>query len=587
MAKNFGNNKNFNLPKNQVEKNFYNPYSFVGLTNDVLTLDTSEDNNEVDNLNYVQDVPFEDGYSGKIEIDFESLTKFCVLGAEEHNTNICGRYYVPGSSIKGMLRTVFEMITFSNIKNNIEDNKYSMRNLRSNDYELKDLKKGDQKPGFIIKINGEYYIQECEFTRYRYEDPKRIETSIRDIYKNLDIFKFKRAKTKEKYNLLKTRFMYDNNGNDAMWFFSGPMANKKHEFLLSIPTFSEKKSLIISEKVWNEFLFIHEEENENDSWKYWRGILKNYKSFDDVKKEGVVPCFFRKREGKIIDLGLAYLYRVPYPKSIHQYLPKNLRSNRGIDIAQAVFGYVNGKDALKGRVIVGNSLLGKDAKPGKAQTFIMGAPKPTYFEFYLNQDTKQTDPKNGKQKTNTFFTNNAQINGYKRYLIHDKEIEGNEPQSKVTSTFYPMPENTKFTTTVYFHNLLDYELGALLSAITFCKNQHTCFHSLGYAKPFGYGKLRVEDCKITVIETNSDCNNGKTADDFYKAFNNLIADCDLKRQLEDVLTDLITISRGQYNPAKEIRYPKSGMESTAKDKNNEFVAIQNGKLSLKDFEPKK
>ncbi len=585
MAKNFGNNKNFNLPKKQVEKNFYNPYSFVGLSNDVLTLDNSEDNNEVDNLNYVQDVPFEDGYSGKIEIDFESLTKFCVLGAEEHNTNICGRYYVPGSSIKGMLRTVFEMITFSNIKNNIEDNKYSMRNLHSNDYELKDLKKGDQKPGFIIKVNGEYYIQECEFTRYRYEDPKRIETTISDIYKNLDIFKFKRAKTKEKYNLLKTRFMYDNNGNDAMWFFSGPMANKKHEFLLSIPTFSEKKSLIISENVWNEFLFIHEEENENDSWKYWRGILKNYKSFDDVKKEGVVPCFFRKREGNIIDLGLAYLYRVPYPKSIHHYLPQNLRNNRGIDIAQAVFGYVNSKDALKGRVIVGNSLLGKDAKPGKAQTFIMGAPKPTYFQFYVKQDKQKFD-KNGKPITNTFFTNNAQINGYKRYLIHNKEIEGNEPQSKVTSTFYPMPENTKFTTTVYFHNLLDYELGALLSAITFCKNQHTCFHSLGYAKPFGYGKLRVEDCKITVIEANSDINNGKNADDFYKAFNNLISDCDLKRQLEDVLTDLITISRGQYNPVKEIRYPKSGMESTAKDKNNEFVAIQNNKnLSIKNFSP--
>ena len=72
-----------------------------------------------------------------------------------------------------------------------------------------------------------------------------------------------------------------------------------------------------------------------------------------------------------------------------------------------------------------------------------------------------------------------------------------------------------------------------------------------------------------------------------KAFNNLISDCDLKRQLEDVLTDLITISRGQYSPAKEIRYPKSGMESTAKDKNNEFVAIQNGKMSLKDFAPKK
>lgn len=580
MAKNFNNNKGFDKPKNHVETDFYNPFQFVGVSDDVLTLGK----NEVSDLNYVQDVPYANGYSGKIEIDFESMTKFCVLGAKEHNTNINGRYYVPGSSVKGMLRTVFEMITFSNIKNNIEDNKYSMRNLRSNDYELKDPKKGDQKPGFIIKVNGDLYIQECDFTRYRYEDPKRIETTIRDIYKNLDIFKFKKATTKEKYRLLGTRFMYDDNGNDAMWFFSGPMANKKHEFLFSVPSFSRNRAAKIDDDVWDNFIFIHEDENENDSWKYWRGILTNYNSFEEVKKEGVVPCFFRKREGRIKDFGLAYLYRVPYKKSIHECLPQNLINNNGIDISQAVFGYVGNKYAQKGRIVVGNALLDKDAKPGKAQTFIMGAPKPTYFQFYVKQDKQKFD-KNGKPITNTFFVDGAQINGYKRYLIHDKEIDGNEPVSKVTSTFYPMPEHTKFTTTIYFHNLLDYELGALLSAITFCKNQNACFHSLGYAKPFGYGKLRVANCKITALDANEENNKGKTIDDFYKAFNQLIEDCDLKRQLEDVLTDLITISRGQYNPDKEIRYPKSGMESTAKDKNNEFVAIQNGKMTLKDFSP--
>ena len=583
MAKNF-NKKNNNTPKNTVEKDFYNPYAFIGLRNDVLTLDNSEDNNEVDNLNYVQDVPFEDGYSGKIEIDFESITKFCVLGADEYNTNINGRYFVPGSSVKGMLRSVFEMITFSNIKNNIDDNRYSMRNLRSRDYVLKDPK-SDQKSGFIVKVNRNCYIVECEHTRYRYDDPKRIETSIHDIYNKLDIFKFQRADVKGKYKLLGTRFMYDNDGNDAMWFFSGPMANKKHEFLFSIPVINELTATKITNNVWDDFIFIHENENESESWKYWRGILKNYNSFSEVKKEGIVPCFFRKKNSVITDFGLAFLYRLPYTHKISECLPKCF-NRPGIDITQAVFGFVDGNNGQKGRVIVGNSKLDGNVKPGKAQTFIMGAPKPTYSEFYLNQDNRRTD-KSGKPITNTFFSGNAQINGYKRYLVRNKEVEGNEPVSNVTSTFYPMPENTKFTTTVYFHNLLDYELGALLSAITFCKNQNSCFHSLGYAKPFGYGKLKINSCKITCLEANSENNKNKNEDDFYKAFTQLIDECGMKSDLEDVLTDLIMLAKGNYLPTKEIRYPKSGMDKKTNDKNNEFVAIQNGKMSLKDFEPKK
>ena len=40
---------------------------------------------------------------------------------------------------------------------------------------------------------------------------------------------------------------------------------------------------------------------------------------------------------------------------------------------------------------------------------------------------------------------------------------------------------------LHIHNLKDYELGALLAAITFCNKYEKCYHSLGYAKPFGYG----------------------------------------------------------------------------------------------------
>ncbi len=46
-----------------------------------------------------------------------------------------------------------------------------------------------------------------------------------------------------------------------------------------------------------------------------------------------------------------------------------------------------------------------------------------------------------------------------------------------------------------FHNLRKIEIGALLSALTFHNHTNTYFHSLGGAKPFGYGKVQIEVSK--------------------------------------------------------------------------------------------
>lgn len=550
-----GNNNSRNKSQQRtINTDFYNPYAFVPLTNKVYLLDKQEK----ELLSH--DIPFRDGKSGTISVDFESLTPFCVCGAYGGNTNMSGKFFVPGTSIKGMIRNVFEIITLSNIKNGIADKRYSMRDLRNNSYELKSPNH-PQKSGFLLQINGKYYIHKCSCEKYTYEDIEK-EEGISGLCKCNSV--------RDKYKKLESPIVEYEDGSFTMWFFSGFMNNKKHEYLFDIPR--EFKNLIpLKEAEYKDFIFIHEKENENASWSFWKKRLKNYKSIEDIKKDrykGIVPCFFRTKTGDdgelcVKDLGFSFLYRQPYQKTIHDFLPSGYKQE-GIDMAQSVFGYVKGNDALKGRIQFEHSFI-DNARKVKDQTFILGSPKPTYYPFYL----KQTEP----GRLLTYFSEQTCLSGHKRYLVRENAVEGKETPSKVTKTFVPLSANTKFTAKIHFHNLRNYELGALIAAITFCNQQTTCYHSLGIAKPYGYGKLRVNSWSVSL---NGEDNN---KEDFYQEFVSKICDrlnFGSEGDYRKNISYLFKIASAQNQ--KQVRYPKMN--------DKEFDTIKNRKLSLKDFSPR-
>lgn len=552
-----GNSKNHHSsPRPKiVNKEFYNPYSFVPFAEHVYSL-SEEEKKELD---VIQEVPVDGSLSGKIEVNMEAQTPFCVRkGNDDYSMNVDGRYYVPGTTLKGMFRGVFEILAYCNARNGIANNRYSMRDLRSNYYELKANEK-PQKGGFLLKLKGKYYVQNCKYySVWTYKD-------IEDYTEKTDL---KRQKTAaDKYKMI-NRFTTDEEGNPAMWFFSGFMNNKEHEFMFTIPEFDNSELHPIEDDEWQDFVFIHETENDNKGWKFWKRILKNYNSVAEINAEkspAIVPCFFRTKEDGfcVKDLGFSYLYRQPYSKKIHDFLP-SAHSKSTIDLAQAMFGYVDGSYALKGRVQFAAAFI-KNAILLSKQTFTMGSPKPTYYPFYLQQD----DIKDGK--LNTYF-NKAKLSGAKRYVLQSEAKKGNDKYSTVTTSFYPIDKGAKFTSTIYFHNLHDYELGALLAAITFCNNP-SCYHSLGYAKPLGYGRMKVTNCSVFECES---CNTNELIDIFKEKIANR---CGITIEAwEKSVTKLFKIASTVCDSSdKQVRYPIMN--------NKEFENIKNQKYKLSDFEP--
>ncbi len=540
-----------------INKDFYNPYTFIPLADKVITYLEEEK----EKVNYSHDIPLSDtASSGFIEFTMEAKTPFCIKTDNGKSSQIGDKYFVPGTSIKGMIRSVFEIITFSNIKNVIANSRYSMRDIRSSDYKLK-ANDSNHYSGFLVQIDHQLYIVQCSSDKYSYEDIEEIE----DVdLKNI-------SSISSKYSKLNDDYIFEDNNTYRMWFFSGFMNNKKHEYLFDIPEdFANEIFYPVEEKELKDFKFIHEKENENEAWKFWKKKLKNYSSKSDIVKDiykGIVPCFFRlkKTNNKYIvkDLGFSFLYRQPYDKSIHDCLPESYKSLSGdkLDMTQAVFGFTSNQNSLKGRVSFSNAFI-NNITIGNKQTFVMGKPKATYYPFYLEQRESK--------KLTTFFGQKARISGWKRNLVHTEAKAGiSIGRPKIETNFIPIKEGAKFTCKVRYHNLSDFELGALISAITF-HNSDDCYHLLGYAKPFGYGKFKLLDIKI-----NDSLNKAK--ENLLEAFERYIEEKFDKKQWIDTFNSLRYVAKGEYPGTKEIRYPTLN--------NKEFAEIKNLKLNLEDFSP--
>ncbi|WP_197276116.1 RAMP superfamily CRISPR-associated protein, partial [Mangrovimonas sp. TPBH4] len=162
------------------------------------------------------DIPFSDGESGEIELKITAQTPIFIRNGhaknnaetefshveDEHKNK---HYYIPGSSLKGMVRNVLEIMSFSRLNKNLVNNhRYAFRDLSSakNEY-MTSYKKFDIKAGWLTEdTEGKWKIEECEdlafITHQELKENRNI--PFRDLFLNED----PKGKTaKWKYDLVK------------------------------------------------------------------------------------------------------------------------------------------------------------------------------------------------------------------------------------------------------------------------------------------------------------------------------------------------------------------------------------------------
>lgn len=138
------------------------PYNFVPLNSKVYIPDW---------YNLVsQDIPFEDGEDGYIELTWHNDSPLFIRDKDKDDDehapmNINGRYFIPGSSIKGMLRNVLSILAFGKMQ---EGEQYKDRFFGHREFntKLSEGKKyqelmGKVKFGWLQKDGEDFYLYPC------------------------------------------------------------------------------------------------------------------------------------------------------------------------------------------------------------------------------------------------------------------------------------------------------------------------------------------------------------------------------------------------------------------------------------------
>lgn len=227
---------------------------------------------------------------------------------------------------------------------------------------------------------------------------------------------------------------------------------------------------------------------------------------------------------KVRNIALARVARLRYRKAIGDLLPDHLKPSERydqLDIASRVFGWVkatrdedrNALVAYAGRVRFSHATLTEDGDKGvydsELPLAILGEPKPPPTLFYLRKKngswSEDQRKKPGAAETIGYDGPN-ELRGRKFYRHHgaalnrlEYERAGQRRDHQNRSVRGVRTPGNVFEFSIDFHNLAPVELGALLWTLSL--NNEGCVHRLGYAKPLGFGSVKIEVDKVELLDT--------------------------------------------------------------------------------------
>lgn len=600
------------------------PFNFIRLSDQVFFPEWA------DQISH--DVPFIDWFSGVISLDITAASPVFVRNGhtqEDANSNgndrynsfsrINEKYFIPGTSIKGAVRNVLSII--SNGKIRVDKNlKFAQREWYNKElYPLKGQQnnflcgwlKWDKDKEYHIENHGKpYRIAHTRLDEY-FESQGLDADLFKDKFsensqslnreriiggKRYDpktaVYKYKLVENVKLDNLnfeIDEEYAKENQQNrvkvalgDNASSFKGSIVftGQPNQWKIERPTSRENAD---TAGKFYDFVFKNNEE-ESQCFNISDEDFHKYESIYEGKCDWIywksklytsgIPVFFRleKDKDKLKDWGLAFLYKLPYEHTPFETLPPKHQFTK-FDLADCIFGTAGKDSSLKGRVSFGHAFC-TDERPqvnSNGVRLVLSSPKASYYPIYITQKKGR----NGRVDQYETY-NDGQIAGWKRYPIRNN-VWGTATGSDLLDTvLYPLDTNSHFTSKVRFFNLNTFELGALLSALTFHDNENNAYYQLGQGKPYGYGKVKIS-VQIKSLE-------GKFADLLLKnadVAQLLMAYYERQMQLKGYalqLTDLLRMASCQVG-GENYEYMK--MSNNRAD--NEFEQGKEAKLFLQPF----
>lgn len=465
-------------------------YNFVPFTRTVLA--SPLDNMKNDFAEYISSQPT---YSGRLQLELKNLTPLFIGDGQNKDEEKFfapnGAPLIPGSSLRGMIRSIFKIITAGAMRRDEDftDRHLYFRCLMAPNAmpQLKELhayyvsrmmtehvdsKTGKPikkaKPGFLYRLTkgSVYYIAPCKMesipmTKYR-----------KTIYGSSVEWSEREKKA---------------------YILTGKGQGKKYIRCLSQPDFEEAEA--VSNEVIQDYRddtrrrgvnLLGDTGSAKQQTALTGGTAQRFADRNDI--DFLVPCFYTKEEGMITSFGHGRSYRIPYRHSVGDRLPQIMQQKSDtIDFTDAVFGR---KEEWAGRVSFEDAQLTGPANMGPKEWIkpLLSA-NPTSYQLYLTQ--KDWPPAHWDSDAP------VELRGYKMYW--HKNIDNNgwkankaQQNGNITKKIRPLLAGNTFTSTIHFQNLTAIELGALLKVFHLQDDtKQDIVYKIGMGKSLGMGSLRI------------------------------------------------------------------------------------------------
>ncbi|HWO26210.1 MAG TPA: TIGR03986 family CRISPR-associated RAMP protein [Kofleriaceae bacterium] len=522
------------------------PYNFVPLPERVFTVSNAEGISSEPWGRHDEFIP--DTNSGWIDLTIETLTPLYIRGAvsprhdgswdtrvsrlrQEPYTTPDGIPAIPGSSLRGMVRTLVEILSFAKIQP-VSDAKLFYRSV-ANDrigmaYRSRMIRGGQKPQGGILCIRaGSVTIS-----------PREIVLVTRSMLANQIQLRNPPdwppqhsrcwVRTNGARDTVTAIHIQDSPPAEPGWqggtlVLTGAVPNKKREFVFLDPPANAAPELQVPDAIWRRF----HDEDQITQWQekaFPRDRPKVANRYAAGHLRDGEPVFFladddlrcKTNPDGMDFLGRAGMFRLPYDRSPKDLVPAT-PSGDHLDLAEAIFGKLNsslktgspsdaGSEAIKGRVYFEDAVATDGGPSWYEQVLvpqILSSPKPTTFQHYLTQDGE------GRKSDLRTYLHGDQttIRGHKLYWHrwdadrnisqvresgnHDtllNDLRTPNPKDTQHTAIQPVKKGVCFTGRIRFDNLTDLELGALLHAL---KLPDGCCHRIGMGKPLGLGSIRI------------------------------------------------------------------------------------------------
>lgn len=503
------------------------PYNFVPLPQGVLTVPLEggrrdDEERERAKQSYRAHVLADGRVSGYIALTIESKTPVFV-GADAQEENFFspnGELRIPGSSIRGMIKNLFKIVTCGAMRGAGED--YNDRTLYFRTMADKNLNKLYAAEMASQDFVGENRISKTK-SKAGYLIQQRDDPRCYICPADFDVIPDRKGGSRH------FEVVWGADGSGETSCYTGEMSSKSTYTKHHSPNWMERIPIPDSvvqayrEDISRNGVDLLNEKDKNGDPTHFVSIRNERAAAftDDPDIVFAVPCFYKQeKNGDICHFGFGRFYRIPYHHSIGEHV-LNMDTD-GFDYADVLFGC---KELWASRLAFTDGMPTETPKmETAAYPQILSEPKPTSVQLYLEQSTDRLAHWDDVK---------VPIRGYKLYW-HQKNSsnwrnEDQKPSNMVKSRITPVKAGTVFHSSIRFERLSEDELGALLKTLRISGKRLCC--KLGKGKSIGLGSVQIS-AQLHLTDLADSCRRAFDSSGAWNAAERAQEDEDVKRYMD-------------------------------------------------------